>query len=171
MLVFGYNDWSVWDTYNPSAGIVGPQKVTFDGINKLILINHGEVNIDVKVDIYSGWKEWQTLQTNTKFQQAIRAVGGDPISDTINLGSTFFLLNGWKIRTWEDDHNLIVTGNLYSDDGSSPYIPTLGKWTTSIATTKSNLIDQVEADVSDINITTEEVTGGLSVAQFLALKD
>jgi hypothetical protein len=31
---------------------------------------------------------------NAKFVQAITAIGGDPITQTIKLGSTFFLENG-----------------------------------------------------------------------------
>ena len=61
MLSFYFGDYSQWDAYDPANGIIGPQKVTFDGPNKLILINHGEVSIDVKEDIYSGWKEWASI--------------------------------------------------------------------------------------------------------------
>ena len=173
MLALGFGFWRTWELYDPSNGFIGGQKVTFDGPNKLILINYGETEIDVEIDIYSGWKEWMTSSETAMFLPAIRVVGGDPIDQTRSVGGTFFLINGWKIRTWSGDHALIVSGNLYSDDGLDPFVTVLGDYTTSIRSNVSNLIDVVapEVDVSDINITTEQVVGGMSVAQFLALKD
>ena len=49
MLIYNYGFWWEWEN---------PQKVTFDGINKHIIINPGETQIDVQVDLYSAWKEW-----------------------------------------------------------------------------------------------------------------
>ena len=92
-------------------------KVTFDGTASLILVESGITELDVKVDLYSDWKEWALLTDNLKFLPAMRAVGGDPTVGGKYLGATFFLTNGWKIRTWEGDHRLIVNGNLYSEDG------------------------------------------------------
>src|SRR3990172_1116667 len=96
--------------------------VTFDGSNRLIVVDNGVTEIDVKIDLYSDWKEWMLLGDNSRYAQAMRAVGGDPLPGSKQLGSTFFLMNGWKIRPHEASHTLTVNGNLYSEDGSSPYI-------------------------------------------------
>jgi hypothetical protein len=119
-------------------------KVTFDGDNKLILVNPGVTELNVEQDIYSDWKEWIELYDYMKYEAACRNVGGDPINDQGDkLGATFFLINGWKIRTWEGDHNLNVVGNFYSDDGLSPFLPTLSTWNILITSTVSNLIDKI----------------------------
>jgi len=121
-------------------------KVTFDGENKLILINPGVTSINIEADIYSNWKEWLQLYDYAKFLQALRSTGGDPLPSGDFLGGTFFLMNGWKIRTWEGDHSLVVVGNIYSEDGLAPFVPTLDHWNILVTSTVSNLIDKISSD-------------------------
>lgn len=106
------------------------EKVTFDGDNKLILVNQGETELDAERDIYSAWKRWVTHQkrSNGKWLQALRTVGGDPISTTATVSPYFFLLNGWKLRPYEGDHRLVVDGNLFLDGGGNPFVPTSGSY-------------------------------------------
>lgn len=118
-------------------------KVTFDGVNRLIIINFGEVSIDVAVDIYGDWKEWVLQDDNSKYTVAISAIGGDPIGGGRYLGSTFFLENDWKLRPYEGNHVLSVVGNLYTRDGSSPFVQTVGSYNVLISMQVSNLIDTV----------------------------
>lgn len=118
-------------------------KVTFDGNQKLIIVDSGVTLLDVKVDLYSDWKEWSQQEQNIKWLAAFRSVGGDAISDIRYLGSTYFLINGWKIRPPEEDISIEIVGNLYSDDGYSPFVPTLGTYNVLISTTTSNLVDSV----------------------------
>ena len=127
-----YGFWGLWQLY---------QKVTFDGPNKLILINHGVTDIDVKIDLYSNWKEWLLIDDHAKFVEAMRSVGGDPTVGSDFLGATFFLRNGWKIRTWEGDHQLTVTGNLFSEDGLNPFINTIDPHNILITRVVSNIVD------------------------------
>jgi hypothetical protein len=101
-------------------------KVTFDGPNKIILINDGVTALDVREDLYSAWKEWFDNQNpdgliNARYLYAMRAVGGDPIPGGV-LGSTFFLSNGWRIKPYSGSYRLTVTGNLYTEEGDSPYL-------------------------------------------------
>lgn len=126
-----------------------PQKVTFDGIHRLILINPGETEIDVQVDVYSAWKEWQLQEhnDNTKFAPAFRIVGGDPIGPGRSLGVTYFLANNWRMRTWEGDHRLVVKGNLYTEEGEPPFVPTINPHVITIESTVSNLVDRIETNV------------------------
>ena len=118
-------------------------KVTFDGDNKLIIVNNGETSLRVDVDIYSDWKKWLLQSDNIKYPIALSAIGGDPIGGERYLGSTFFLENGWKLRPFEGNHSLTVTGNLYTRDGSSPFVQTLGSYNVLISMQVSNLIDTV----------------------------
>lgn len=113
MLSYYGGFWNEWEN---------PHKVTFDGENRLIIINPGVVEIDIKEDVYSDWKEWVAYYSgeNAKFVPAMRSIGGDPISPEKALGSTFFLLNGWKIKPWDGHTNISIRGNIYTDDGSRP---------------------------------------------------
>jgi hypothetical protein len=134
-----YGWWTYWNLYH---------KVTFDGTNKIILINYGELDVDVKQDIYSAWKEWAEVDDNLKFLAALRAVGGDPTVGSSYLGSTFFLINDWRIRTWEGDQNLTINGNLFVDGGGNPFLSTLEPHNILITTQRSNLVDLLVVSAS-----------------------
>jgi len=134
MLIYDYGHWDYWDLNH---------KVTFDGENKLIYISDGITEIDVKTDLYSSWKEWSLLRDNTKYPQAMSSIGGEPLPGGRFVGGTFFLLNGWRIRTWEGNHTLTLTGNMFTQEGDPVFIPTLESWTITINSFQSTLIDGV----------------------------
>jgi hypothetical protein len=104
-----YASWDYWQLY---------QKVTFDGINKLITVNDGVINLDIRRDVYSAWVRWIELGTNTSFLPAIRYAGLDPIPGGFT-GDTYFLINGWKLII--DLTTVSVTGVLFSDDYNTAY--------------------------------------------------
>lgn len=115
--------------------------VNFDGVNKIIteISAAGDNTIEV-IDVYSDWKRWAI--NNSQFEQAFSVVGGDPISATQNLGSTFFLENGWRIRPAELDHKLILEGNIFTrEEGQSVFVSTLGTFTVNAESKVSNLVD------------------------------
>lgn len=115
----------------------------FDGTAKVITLSPGTTSFSV-VDLYSRWKEWVLTGDNAKFEPAMRAVGGDPVSDTKSLGATYFMINGWRIRPQEANHRLQISGNLYTDPaGSSPILSTLGNYSVIVELSVSNLIDTV----------------------------
>jgi hypothetical protein len=118
-------------------------KVTFDGPNKLIIVNEGEFEIDVEVDLYSDWKEWALTRDYTKYDSAMRVVGGDP-TPTGFLGASFFMINGWQILV---ENSVNFTGNLYSDDFPSPITTPSGIELSTL--TVSNLIDKISPPDSD----------------------
>lgn len=119
-------------------------KVSFDGINKLIICDSTALDINIQIDVYSAWKRWVLTSDNSKYLEAIRTIGGDPISEILSLGATFFLINGWKIRPAEQSYVLNVEGNLYSDDGLPPFIQTIGDYNVQVLVARSNLIDTVK---------------------------
>lgn len=146
MLSLYFSDWTFWESYVPTATFSG-QKVTFDGPNKLILINFGVTEIDFLIDIYSNWKEWLIADVppaHARFLQAMTIVGGQPLPGARKLGTTYFLENGWRIRSWEGDHILNITGNVFTTEGVDPVIPTLGKFKVTVNLNTSNIIDTIE---------------------------
>lgn len=136
--------------------------VTFDGENRLILVNSGYPTIDFDSQVYSAWKRWITLSDNSKYAEAIRVVGGDPISDVKSLGSTFFMMNGWRIRPYETDHRLTVNGNVFTDPaGDSVFIPATGSHSVTIEMVVSNLSDSTLAQMDEIEYAS--YNGGITI--------
>lgn len=92
-------------------------KVTFDGPNRKIIVNPGVTDIDIKVDIYSAWKQWVTVRDNSKFLPALRTIGGDPapLGSGLFAGDLYFLLNGWQITV--NETGVEGTGIIFHDDG------------------------------------------------------
>jgi hypothetical protein len=94
----------------------------FDGPNLTITLDapsSGTLNVDVEADLYSEWKEWSLLSDNIKYPPAFeRVVGGDPLSPGIAAGAYFLLnnLEGWRIKPFEANHTVFLTGNLAAAD-------------------------------------------------------
>lgn len=106
-----FNNWDLWQNYH---------KVTFDGENKVISVNPGVTELDIKTDVYSDWKEWVLSFTdNGVWIPAVRSTGGDPTIQGEFAGDIYFLINGWKL--YVDLTKVKVTGVLFSDDFESAY--------------------------------------------------
>jgi hypothetical protein len=93
---------------------------------------------------------------NSKFLKALSAVGGDPLPGADFVGTTFFLENGWRIRPDETNHTLVVSGNLYTREGDSAFVNTLGSFNVRVESRISNLVDTIATGGSDL--TAEDVT-------------
>ena len=116
----------------------------FDPLNlRIVEIDVGGDNEFDWREVYSEWKDWLLADgTRMGYPQVFRTVGGDPISDTTNLGSTFFLLKPWKFRPAELDHRLTINGNIFTDPaGESPFVPTLSPHVVAIESQVSNLTE------------------------------
>jgi len=152
-LSLNYNYWEFWAPYDPANDFYGQQKVTFDGLNKLIYINPEVTEISVKQDIYSNWKEWAKVRTNSSFLPAIRAIGGDPITGTSDFtGDTYFLINGWRIII---DHGFTISGVIFSDDFATPYVEAEGA--KLVLNKVAALVQTVapEINAGDLNVTVD----------------
>jgi hypothetical protein len=128
--------------------------VTFDGPNKLCILGTGVTSFDV-VDLYSDWKAWILQSDNAKYLQAFRSIGGDPLVGDQKISGYIFLMNGWKVRPQEVSHMLSVVGNLFAEDGSNPFVSTIGDY---------NVMIQMVTSGNSI-VTTLETGSGLSLAE------
>lgn len=133
------------------------EKVTFHPDTRIIQVDIAPtfigsdwyVDLDVKIDLYSDGKEdWLTDADLNKMIFALGSAGGDPLPGGQQLGATFFLEGGWKIRPYEASHIFRITGNLYSRDGSSPYVPTVGAYNVQIVQQVSVLVDSTITDTT-----------------------
>lgn len=122
----------------------------FDGPNKIIQLGDNTVQFSAPT-IYSEWKRWIQQGDNTKYEPAFDlAVGGNPLGGNVNLGSYYFLQNGWKIRPWNNDHTLIIEGNLFPvPDDAGLFIATVDPHNVLIAMRTSSLTQQVLIEQSD----------------------
>lgn len=142
MISFWSYDWEYWYLYH---------KVTFDAVNKLILVNRDVTELDWKEDVYSAWKEWVQLETHTEnpaVLPAMRSVGGDDITadGSRKVGSTYFLINGWRLKPWDGDYRLSILGNVYTEEGEPIYIPIDGDYKIVIEQTLSSLVELIAPD-------------------------
>lgn len=122
------------------------EKVTFDGVNRLVRVNHGITALDVRAEMYSAWKRW-VLEGNANFPPAFSFVGGEPLGGGRQAGTYFFLNNvaGWRIKPHEADHELTLVGNAYAlDPNQSMFVPTDGAYTVAIRLETSSLAQAVE---------------------------
>ena len=147
-----YNFRDYWNLYH---------KVTFDGDNRVIIINRDVTLIDVQKDLYSDWKEWSQIYDYMKYPVALSSIGGEPLGGGQYVGSTYFLENGWRIRPPEQSINIEFVGNLYTrESGQSPIIPTLQPWNNAITFTRSTLVYSVATQTAD--------TGSIPTAEQIA---
>jgi hypothetical protein len=136
---------SFWDRY------LDPHKVTFDKEALIIIVNTGETDLDWQVDVYSAWKRWVLERggQHASVPPAMRSVGGDPKPGG-SLGATYFLTNGWRLRTWEGDHRLTVNGNVYTEEGDAVTLPTVDKHNTEIVFNLSAEVYAADPDLEAI---------------------
>jgi len=142
MLSYYYGFWDEWQLYH---------KVTFDGPNRLIIVNPYETEIDVKIDIYSAWKRWVQLYDYAKFEPALRNIGGDSIGSGLFAGDLYFTINNWQVYI---NHSVNVNGVIFSDDYDTPFLYPSG---TSLVTNRvSQLVQTVapQIDAGDVSIPT-----------------
>ena len=139
----------VWSSFGDLWELGHP--VTFDGENKLVIVDPSITEINFQTDIYSNWKEWVRLLDNAKWDAALRTTGGDPLTGSQLLGSYFFFINGWRMVV---SHGMTIEGNVFSDDFPNPFIT----------------LDNVELATNVVSsLTTQVDTGQISQAQELML--
>jgi hypothetical protein len=106
-------------------------QVFFDGPSKVIrCLDHVE---ELKViDLYSEWKRWVLEDDNSKYLPAFNVVGGEATIANEIIEPYFFLINDWKIKPKEADHQLIVRGLLFATNGTNPVVSTDGPYTVTV---------------------------------------
>jgi hypothetical protein len=124
---------------------------TFDGVNKLIYLapeNDLDRSFDAQ-DLYSEWKRWlvSNPMVNMKYPQAMRSIGGDPISATKYIAPYIEVMNDWNIKPFDGNYILTVTGNLFGTGGRFPFVGAdSGTVVVSMETTGNALALQTSSD-------------------------
>lgn len=97
---------------------VNGDKVEFDGINRLAIVHPEVIDLNIKDDVYKAWVRWLPLQQNTKYLQAMRYSGFDPIPGGFT-GDSYFMMNGWKLVV--DITRVRIEGVLFSEEDDTAY--------------------------------------------------
>lgn len=115
------------------------QKYTYDFNNRLLIVNSGITDIDVQVDLYSDWKEdFENGTFNPGVAIPLSTVGGEDLGGGKSIAPKFFIRNDWKVRPFEGDHALILTGDLFDDPpGAGIVVPVLGDFTVNVVIERS----------------------------------
>ncbi len=144
--------------------------IDYDTITRTIFVTtpptlvDGEwvVDLDVKIDFYSDAKEdWLLEDRLNKLKFPFRSVGGDELPGSKSLGATYFLDSDWKIKPYEASHVFKINGNLYSEDGTSPFQPTVGDYNIMIINTVSSLVDSTVQQLAEIEYASFD--GGVTI--------
>ncbi len=135
-------------------------KVTFDGENKLVIVDPSVTTINFKNDVYSAWKEWLRLYDHAEYLQALRTTGGDPLTGSQILGDYYFFINGWRMVI---DHGMVVEGNVFSDDYPTPFV------TIGTAELVTNVVSSLTTQVDSGNITATQELMLLEIYRLLGL--
>lgn len=112
------------------------------------------ISLDWDVD---GWSravdDWETDLTKRGHTFPLIAIGGQVTSGG-KLGSTFLLRSPWQIEPYEDDHEMIIEGNLFHEDAQTRLVlPTVGAFTVTVNMQTSTLVEVVEAlAASEVNV-------------------
>lgn len=159
MTTIRYGTW--WDWLPANEGGYPNQKVAFYGPTRTIFVNEGVTTLDVKTDLYSAWKEWNIASTEAPdarvWDKAFTAVGGDPITDTQDLGVTYFLENGWRIQPFasKSSYTLTIEGNLYTREaGETPFFFAEG---VSVSLVRSNIVDLITIEAASVAISQNDI--------------
>ena len=77
-------------------------------------------------EIWTAWVDWHP--SHPQWPLAMAQKGGDAIGGGLFSPLYFFMLNGWRVRPMEADHDLDITGNLAVEGGGRPVVRTLGAY-------------------------------------------
>lgn len=131
------------------------EKLTFNEFTRIMSVVGGVTDLDIKQDVYSGWKRWALLAQNNKYK-AIRSIGGDITKAPFKAGDIYFLINGWRLQI--DMTLTAVNGALFSDDFNTPLIDFSGNpvntffvsnLVTGVSNTNSGITEQDKDDIAD----------------------
>lgn len=147
MLALFYGQWDYWELR---------ADVTFDLVDRLVIVNPNVTEIDVKIDIYSRWKDWMVVNDNSKSTQAIRSIGGDATTQGQFAGDLYFMINNWRIQY--NPSLTAISGSIFSDDYDTPMIdfdgnPVFQSIVSSLVgtvSTKENVVTGTVPTTSDI---------------------
>jgi hypothetical protein len=148
-------------------------KLTADPDTRIITVTCaptlGCTELDVVADIYSPLKvDWLTTPSLQVVKFPFRTFG-DPKSTTEQIGPFVFIdnISGWRMQPYDDDHELLINGNLIAEsDVAGLDFPLWLKRTGRTIALRQNESAQALTSLQDA----ATLAGLLTRNQFMALK-
>lgn len=123
---------------------------TFDGANKRIHIELDAVNNNVVTFtpemLWSRWVDWYLTGDNSKYPQALRITGGDPIGGGQYIGNYLFFRNdlGWRgVPPMVDGVFIVINGAFYAEDPNLPVMENNAGQETDLVINRSSIVTSV----------------------------
>jgi hypothetical protein len=104
--------------------------IAIDGLSRRIVLDSGSVTAE---GCWTAWVDWHA--NNRRWPLALKLVGGIELGGGLFIPPYFFLLNDWRIRPMEGDHDLDFQGNLFVEGGGNPFVRTLGPYQVNVRST------------------------------------
>lgn len=99
---------------------------TFDPATSRQILDTGTTQITVP-ELYSDWKHWVREGNNARYPIAYVPLGGEPVTAGIQIPYYAFLQNSWRIRPYEANHTLTISGGTLVAEGD-PIADTLSNF-------------------------------------------
>lgn len=128
--------------------------ITFDAANKRIVLDSTSVSAS---QIWIAWIDWVATSDNSKYLPALKQVGGDELGSGLLIPPYIFLLNSWRVRPMEADHDLTITGNLFVEGGGIPVVRTLGQYQVNVNYTVPVQAQAISTGGSGSSITAADI--------------
>ncbi len=99
--------------------------ITFNKTGKFVQLGVGDINVDVQ-ELANEIRDWQDEIENLSTPNFLDTSGKGNLIPGVQTGILFKLFNGWKIRaddTFATNTVVVITGDVITDDGSSPFEP------------------------------------------------
>lgn len=96
--------------------------IEFDPVAKHIKITSPTTFITA-LDLYNATMDWVDEQENMAWSLPMRAVGKFGMGGGVYSDSIFMLTNGWKIKPWSGNYQLVISGTLITDDETPRVVP------------------------------------------------
>lgn len=94
--------------------------ITFDPANKVIQLDSFSAS---EREIWTAFVDWAVLSDNLKYGVGMTQIGG-----VAPIPLYIYLALGWRVRPKEASGTTTITGNLLTDEGDYPIVPTLGSF-------------------------------------------
>ena len=94
--------------------------ITFDPIEKIIQLDTYTVS---ERQLWTAFVDWAVEGDNLKYGVGMTQIGG-----VAPIPLYIYLALGWRVRPKEANGTTTITGNLLTDEGDYPIVPTLGSF-------------------------------------------
>jgi hypothetical protein len=142
--------------------------ITFDPINKLIRLTSPTTSVTAQ-DLYTSAMDWAEELDNLHIDVPMDANGKFPLGGGVFSDIIYRLLSDWKLKWFDGDKSVFVSGTLITDDNTVRTVPAdTGNVETVFQVNTYGTIEQTDVSVNgfvnDASIDGTEFNGNISLS-------